>query len=352
MKASIARHLVNDWTSAGDVVVDPFCGCGTIAVEAAARGRGIVASDWNPYAVALTKAKLFLPATVNQAEHRLQAVWDLSRKLLHKQDIDQVPQWVRSFFHPNTLSSALAFRDACRSTNDHFLLSCLLGILHHQRPGFLSYPASHLVPYIRDRKFPRTTYPELYQEREVFPRLVQKIRRTYRRTPLPYSAQRVVRLHDARTVQLPNSISAVITSPPYMNELDYVRDNRLRLWFLERTIPDGIELTGRNRIVAFTNLIRTVAVRLATHVRSGGRFVIVLGNATRGRGTTGRTGDVTKRIFATEPALRNFQIEAVFKDNIPDVRRSRRTYHGTKEETVLVYRKQRSSDHVQNSGTI
>jgi len=28
------------------------------------------------------------------------------------------------------------------------------------------------------------------------------------------------------------SIDAVITSPPYMDALDYARDNRLRLWFL------------------------------------------------------------------------------------------------------------------------
>ena len=343
MKASIARHLVNDWTAPGDLVVDPFCGCGTIAVEAAARGCAVMASDWNPYAVALTRAKLFAPLTLHHAEHQLRTIWSLSRKLLPNEDLAQTPTWVRSFFHPNTLRSALALRDACHTANNPFLLSCLLGILHHQRPGFLSYPASHLVPYLRDRKFPRITHPELYSERDVFSRLSRKLCRTYRRTPLPYSASRDVRLQDARTIRIAKPIAAVITSPPYMNELDYVRDNRLRLWFLERRIPAGIELTASDRIHAFTDLMTAVTTRLAPHVRAGGRFVIVLGDATRGRGDTGRTVDVTNHIFATEPALCQFKIEALLEDAIPDLRRSRRTCQGTKKETVLVYRSQGSS---------
>jgi hypothetical protein len=40
-----------------------------------------------------------------------------------------------------------------------------------------------------------------------------------------------------------------------MNELDYLRDNRLRLWFIARTLPKGIELMGRDRETAF--LLRT-----------------------------------------------------------------------------------------------
>ena len=267
-------------------------------------------------------------------------MWTLSRSLVPNQRLDSVPLWVKSFFHPNTLISALAFRDACHASKNYFLMSCLLGILHHQRPGFLSYPASHLVPYLRDRSFPRHTHPELYEEREVLPRLLRKVRRTYRRTPLPYCFPRQVQFQDARKLNISQPISAVITSPPYMNELDYVRDNRLRLWFLRRALPDGIELTAKNRIAAFSSLMKAVFARLAPRVRPGGRFVIVLGDATRGRGTAGRTADVTEQIFATLPALREFYIEAIVEDTIPDLRRSRRTCQGTKNETVFIYMKQ------------
>ena len=64
MKTSMAQALVRQYTRAGDLVVDPFCGCGVVAMEAAAHGRGVKVGDWNPYAVLLTHAKLFPPANL------------------------------------------------------------------------------------------------------------------------------------------------------------------------------------------------------------------------------------------------------------------------------------------------
>ena len=115
----------------------------------------------------------------------------------------------------------------------YFLAGCLLGILHHQRPGFLSYPASHLVPYLRDNLFPRDQYPEAYEYRDPIPRLNKKIKRILS-TPMHQCTTRY-RIFQKSVFDRylpPRSIDAIITSPPYMNALDYARDNRLRLWFL------------------------------------------------------------------------------------------------------------------------
>jgi Putative RNA methylase family UPF0020 len=340
MKTSMARSLVLHWTRTQDLVVDPFCGCGVVALEAAAHGRRVMVGDWNPYAVLLTRAKLFAPANQNAAERRLRKTWKLSRELLPLQDLRTVPLWVRRFFHPETLRSALAFRDACVQRKDHFLLGCLLGILHHQRPGFLSYPSSHLVPYLRDRKFPRDRFAGLYEEREVLPRMAAKIRRTYRRPPKSGQTSRRVVHIDARRFPKTERISAVITSPPYMNELDYVRDNRLRLWFIEKSLPQGIELVGRNRETAFRELMRSVCTRLAPRVKIGGSFVLVVGDATRGGGRPGRTAAITRQLFDSDATLSDFKLEKTYRDKIPDIRRSRRECQGTKVETILVYRKQ------------
>ena len=335
----MARSLIQNRTQRGDLIVDPFCRCGAVALEAAANGRRVVAGDWNPYAVLLTRAKLFPPASLRAAEHRLRDVWKLSRERFGKQDLRKVPPWVRRFFHLETLRSALAFRDACVELAEDFLLACLLGILHHQRPGFLSYPSSHLVPYLRDRKFPRGLFPELYEERDVFTRLEAKVRRTFRRPPSAYTEPRQVLQIDAREFPDIRGIRAVITSPPYMNELDYVRDNRLRLWFLERSLPNGIELVGRDRDAAFTMLMQAVCVRLAPGIKHGGYFVLVVGDATRGGGRIGRTATLTQNLFDTEAALDAFKLDGIYYDTIPDVRRSRRECRGTKLETVLIYRK-------------
>lgn len=339
MKTSMARYLVLNWTSPGDLIVDPFCGCGVIALEAASNGRKVVAGDWNPYAVLLTRAKLFPPASLKVAEQRLHKAWNLSREKYFHQDLRTVPLWVRRFFHPKTLRNALSFRDACIERGDNFLLSCLLGILHHQRPGFLSYPSSHLVPYLRDRKFPRKNFPEMYEEREVFGRLKAKIRRTFRRTPDKYIESRRVNNIDAREFTRVQRIKAIITSPPYMNELDYVRDNRLRLWFIDRSLPKGLELMASNREQAFTELLKKVFGRLACGIKRGGYIILVVGDVTRGTNRKSRTALLTHKLFEKDKALRAFQLDSMYCDKIPDIRRSRRECRGTKAETILVYRK-------------
>ena len=144
-------------------------------------------------------------------------------------------------------------------THSHFLLACLLGILHHERPGFLSKPSSHLVPYLRDRKYPKQLFPAMYEPRDVFTRLTAKVSRAYKRPVNNLPKRRVVVAGDARTFPRVRKIQAVITSPPYMNELEYVRDNRLRLWFLLRSLPTGLDLVHQNRLEAFHKLLATFA---------------------------------------------------------------------------------------------
>ncbi|MBI3319212.1 MAG: hypothetical protein HYZ89_01305 [Candidatus Omnitrophica bacterium] len=161
-----------------------------------------------------TRAKLFPPPSFRAAEHRLRDIWQLSREQFGKQDLRSVPPWVCEFFHPETLRNALAFRDACVGLAEDFLLACLLGILYHQRPSFLSYPSSHLVPYLRDRKFPQRLFPKLYEEWDVFTRLEAKVRRTFRRPPRVYTEPRRVFQIDAREFPRIRGIRAVITNPP------------------------------------------------------------------------------------------------------------------------------------------
>ena len=335
----MARSLIESFSRPNDLIADPFCGCGVVPLEAVAAQRHVIAGDWNPYAVTLTRAKLFAPATLADAQTRFECVWNTSRTKLATEELEMVPSWVKQFFHPETLRSALAFRDACICHNDFFLLACLLGILHHQRPGFLSYPSSHLVPYLRDKKFPRTEYPQMYEERDVYKRMEAKLRRTYRRFPVLSNSERRVVHADARRFPTKDNIQAVITSPPYMNELDYVRDNRLRLWFINRSLPAGIELAGRNRERAYISLIRTVCKRLAKHIRRNGYFILVVGEATRGLGHAGNTKRLTRTAFELESVLQQFECTQMFYDRIPDIRRARREYRGTKGETLMVFRK-------------
>jgi hypothetical protein len=339
LKINIARHYIEKLTKPGDVVVDPFCGSGVVPLEAALLQRRAIAGDWNPYAFVLSSAKLRAPRTLESALSRFEIRWKDSRKLLAAQDLRKVPDWVRTFFHTETLRSALAFRDACVVSDDVFLLACLLGILHHQRPGFLSFPSSHLVPYLRNRKFPRSRFPQLYTERDVAIRLQKKIQRAYRRTPPSLdSARSKIFLSDARSLPVRQQVNLVLTSPPYMNELDYVRDNRLRLWFIDRKLPDIRDVPRGNRKAEFSALMRDVFLRLLQFVRPGGHIVLILGESTRGT-TVFDTANAAHRVITQESRHPSLTLIDLVHDHIPDIRRSRRGMRGTKLETILTYRR-------------
>ena len=55
----LARAIIHATTKPGDLIMDPFCGGGTTAIEAIVSGRHIVASDMNPLACFVTLAKAY-----------------------------------------------------------------------------------------------------------------------------------------------------------------------------------------------------------------------------------------------------------------------------------------------------
>ena len=53
------RRLIESLAPEGGVVLDPFCGSGTVLVEAMLAGRNTVGTDLNPLAVMLSRAKTY-----------------------------------------------------------------------------------------------------------------------------------------------------------------------------------------------------------------------------------------------------------------------------------------------------
>lgn len=336
LKPVIARQLLLDFTDRDDVVLDCFSGSGTVPLEAALLGRRVLAFDTNPYAVTLTRAKLEAPVSLEAAAEQLVLRLTAAQERPRYAE-EEIPEWVRKFFHPETLQNALRFADECLAQDDQFLLACLLSILHHQRPGFLSYPSSHLVPYLRDRKFPRDAYAEMYAERALLPRLEAKLRRTYKGNCL-VRRDRVLQVgqRDVATLALDREVDAIVTSPPYMNALDYVRDNRLRMWFLDRSTadysPEPTEKQGQSDAIT-----AAFARNALKYLKSGGHCVLIVGETVlRKRITSHPAERMFAKLVAEYPSLR---VKQVIEDEIPDVRRSRRKGAATKRELILVLEK-------------
>lgn len=335
IKSSIAGNLVEQYSRPGDLVVDPFAGAGTIPLEATIRGRRAFASDISPYARILSLAKLSPPRTLQDALDKVEKAL-LEVNSLPKPDLRLVPLWVRRFFHPDTLRSALRFATVARQPGNEFLMACFLGILHHQRPGFLSYPSSHLVPYLRSKKYPPSKFPEMYSYRELKPRLLAKVHRTYKHFTNFLRADATFCQCPVEKLELPQRFDALITSPPYMNALDYSRDNRLRLWFINPGSAKNEVHDVTQRRKAFIEGITSLAIKIESGLNREGYCVLIVGEEVR-RSFNAHPSEVV--ITLMDQKAPSLCLRKVITDDIPDVRRTRRECRGVKTEHFLIFQR-------------
>ncbi len=225
IKPAIAHFLVQLFSSPGEVVLDPFCGVGTIPFEACSQGRVGLGSDLNPLAATVTRAKVTLP--VQSDIDSLLAELDQS---LDRPENEDVPEEIASFFHPRTLDELVAARqfllaaiaNAPTTAPASFLMACLAHILHGNRPYALSRRSHNVIPIPPKGEF---VYKPLMAS------LRLKVERLLAR-PLPTSfvggAAARVSFTDVRSFA--PVVDHVISSPPFLGTTHFVRQNRLRLW--------------------------------------------------------------------------------------------------------------------------
>lgn len=341
LKSGIVRAMINHFTKPGQWVCDPFCGAGVVPLEALLMGRKAAANDVNPYAYCLTLGKLEAPASYEDAARRTLRMLKYIVKHWADHDLRTVDHWVRNFFHPKTLKETLAAFEYCRRQREWFLAACLCGILHHQRPGFLSYPASHVVPYARTLLFPRQQYPELYEYRPVAERIWQKVKRAYRRPNndlgWTHNDYRLGR-SDARALPFSDrSMDFILTSPPYYDALDYARDNRLRLWFLGEHNWRRLDTRLIQRQSCYKEDMEHCFGEMHRVLRAGRNCVLIVGEV-RCNGRTRDTGAVLGEL-ARNATSGGLSLDCVVEDEIPDIRRSRRGTNTTRVEKILVLEK-------------
>jgi DNA modification methylase len=342
MKSGMARALILFFSKEGETVLDPFCGSGVVPYEALELNRNAIGNDLSPYAYVLTRGKLTAPRTEKEALQRASHYMDKAEHAKKKVNLEEVPQWVREFFHPETLKETLALFRLLREHDDFFLQSCILGILHHVRPGFLSFPASHLVPYLRRKMYPPEKYPKMYAYRDVRSRFLAKVHRAYRRhKPIDEKLDWQVLMENAMDLNLPDAcIDAIISSPPYFGALDYGRDNRLRLWFLGVEDYKSVEsrLTSNDRV--YGPQMTEVVKEMFRLLKPGKAAVLVLGDYQR----NGKVNDSAETIaeIARKELPDKFIVEQIVDDHIPDERRTRRKTRTTMKDRILVLRRTES----------
>jgi len=234
----------------GAPVVDPFCGSGTVLVEARAAGLAAVGVDLNPLAVLVARAKTWTaPAARRKQLHRVGheitgRVLAAGKAARRAQAEGAAPALRRpAGFDPNARNRRLARwfaphvrreleliasqLDELRASDAELadvLTACLSAILYK-----VSSRASDTDPTWVERNVPRGGAARHFARRvELLTAGLHDLART------PGAPPRIVE-HDARQlgeVVDAGSAAGVVTSPPYAGTYDYAEHQRLRFDFL------------------------------------------------------------------------------------------------------------------------
>lgn len=333
LRPECVQFLIDEYAQPGLPIFDPFCGSGTVLLQGWINEFDVYGNDLNPYAFLLTNGKMQPYKTALQAQEQLDYYSRSAKEYLRKVDLEHVPEWIKEFYHPNTLKEILAWVYCLKRHKEWFLLSCLMGILHHQRPGFLSYPASHGAPYLRTAKYPREEYPEMYEYRNVLEKLTQKVARVYKNFPdLDYERRRVVFNRDATKMHL-NVIphGTIITSPPYMRSLTYARDNRLRLWFLGESDCDMLDKSISPCAQNFITMMHRCLHKWAAYQESGEKCIIIIGDIA----ITVNQKKMTLAHLIEEESKNYYRLIDAYQDPIPEAHKLVKGNNGIKREIIV-----------------
>ena len=334
LRPECANYLIRTYADPEKPVFDPFCGSGTVLLQGWIAGHNVYGNDLNPYAYVLSLGKLHPYRNEVEAIDRINYYDRIVGKKKAFVDSSAVPLWVKDFYHIETLREIIAWFSILKSNKEWFLLSCLLGILHHQRPGFLSYPASHGAPYLRTNKYPREEYPEMYEYRSVCEKLCKKIHRVFKDFPLvDYNLQRVVYNKNAATMRLHAlEPGTIITSPPYMRSLTYARDNRLRLWFLGVDDWESLDRVISPSKEDYSTMMSNCFRKWARYQASGDKCIVVTGDISiRSNGS-----QIPLAYHIQEISRKNYSLIDAFQDPIPESHKLVKGHNNIKKEIIVV----------------
>jgi hypothetical protein len=285
-KPQLPGFFIANLTSPGELVYDPFMGRGTTPVQAALMGRRPVGNDINPLSVLLTRPRL-----------RRVSLPDISRVLSivdwkgsHVDDPDLL-----AFYSEDTLRQISALRrwllhhaplNKVPPAAVDWVRMVALNRLTGHSPGFFSVytlPPNQAVSVQAQRKI-NEKRQQIPPDRDVAKIILKKTKSLLSDGPPPAESEYVLTTAVAsRTKTIATaSVALVVTSPPFLNIVQYAEDNWLRCWFAGIDV-EKVAIAHHRTEAGWQAMVRDTLMELARVVRPGGHVAFEVGEVRNGR---------------------------------------------------------------------
>ncbi|HNL69894.1 MAG TPA: site-specific DNA-methyltransferase [Leptospiraceae bacterium] len=283
-KPELPDFFINRYLKVPGVVLDPFGGRGTTTLQANLLGHRAVHNDLNPVSVFLARSRQNVPA-MKILEKRLDAL-QLDRRM---KPTPEEKERLSPFFHPRTLSEILCLKsellDNMEDPAMRYIGVTALSRLHGHSDGFFSvysFPQISIMPGAQRKNNARLGQKPEY--RSIRERILRKMKRDLS-LPLPGVFNEAARgnryisenSQDLKTVRT-SSVDLIVTSPPFLDKVDYISDNWMRSWFLGlESVTSSIELSVMNSLSEWEDFMRATLFEMGRVLRPGARAVVEVG---------------------------------------------------------------------------
>ncbi len=285
-KAQLPEFFIERLSAPGDAVYDPFSGRGTTAIQAALMGRRPMANDINPLTAMLVAPRL-APPGLEALRDRLESIPTLDVPCSDEPELDV-------FYHPDTLRRLRGLRvrlleRAAAGTldaADSWIRMVAINRLTGHSPGFFSVytlPPNQAASVVSQRKI-NAARDQVPPPRDVTAIILKKTKSLLADgMPPPHPPALLMTGAAASTPSLQDAaVDLLVTSPPFLDIVDYEGDNWLRCWFAGID-PGSVKIARHGGIPAWERFVRESFVEFARVVRPGGFIGFEVGEVRGGK---------------------------------------------------------------------
>jgi len=201
------------------IVLDPFCGVGTTNLACKQKGIKSIGFDVSPFFVFVSKVK----TEVYDLEKLKQVISNALKWKFEKPKYLPKEKFVTKVFSKYTLEDMIFYRNKILEIEDKKIRNfLLLALIDSAIKSSWAVKDGAVVKIDKKGKPPLKKY---------FKYKVKKMFKDLLKTNLK-PVETIVEVGDARQLNLKETIDAVITSPPYLNKIEYTKIYNIEMFFL------------------------------------------------------------------------------------------------------------------------